>query len=337
MHLRLRLADLAIRWRFKRHATRPLNVTWARSRIGRPMWMRRLITLPVHRTDVDLGTHRVELLSPPDSPNNTSAAELHRVVLYVHGGGYIACSPSTHRPMAARIAREWNALTVVPDYRLAPEHAFPAGRDDVLATWRWLIHDLKIDPSHVVFAGDSAGGGLALASALACADAGLPQPAALVLFSPWADLTCSGDSLTHNQERCAMFVPAQLQAAAALYAGSVPLDDPRVSPLLADLSHLPPLCVHVSHDELLRDDSLRLAERARAAGVTVSLRTWTGVPHVWQFLVGLLPEARESMNAAFDFVREHVPSQQLNALRAQHVAYVNQRPDEHNETSVPHV
>jgi acetyl esterase/lipase len=301
------------------------------------MWMRRLITLPVHRTEVDLGTHRVELLAAPDSPDTRSVAELHRVVLYVHGGGYIACSPGTHRPMAARIAREWNALTVVPDYRLAPEHAFPAGRDDVLATWRWVVNDLGVNPSHVVFAGDSAGGGLALAAALACRDAGLPMPGALVLFSPWADLTCSGDSLTQNAERCAMFVPAQLQAAAALYAGSMPLNDPGVSPLLADLSLLPPLCVHVSEDELLRDDSLRLAERAHAAGVMVSVRSWSSVPHVWQFLVGLLPEARESMDAAFDFVREHVPAHTLDALRARHVSHVHQRKHKHNETTVPHV
>jgi acetyl esterase/lipase len=301
------------------------------------MWMRRLITLPVHRSEVDLGTHRVELLAPPNEADAKSVAELHRVVLYVHGGGYIACSPGTHRPMSARIAREWNALTVVPDYRLAPEYAFPSGRDDVLATWAWMLTDLGVEPSQVVFAGDSAGGGLALAAVLACEDAGLPMPGAIVLFSPWADLTCSGDSLTHNAERCAMFVPAQLQAAAALYAGNIPLDDPRVSPLLADLSSLPPLCVHVSEDELLRDDSLRLADRARAAGVTVSLRSWSNVPHVWQFLVGLLPEARESLNAAFEFVRAHVPSQSLDALHERHNAHVKQRKNMHSETTVPHV
>src|SRR5690606_33963149 len=131
-HWRLRLADLAIRWRFKRHATRPLDVAWVRSQIGRPLWVRRLITPRAIRTVIERPTHQVEVLTPPDAAR--SGGGIERAILYVHGGGYISCSPATHRPMAARLAREWNAAVVVPDYRLAPEAPFPAGRDDVLDT-----------------------------------------------------------------------------------------------------------------------------------------------------------------------------------------------------------
>lgn len=311
VHWRLRVADLAIRWRFKRHAARPLDVDWARARIGRPLWMRRVITLPVERRDVALRTHNVELLSPL---RTSISATPERVVLYVHGGGYIACSPSTHRPLAARLAREWNAIVAVPDYRLAPEHPFPAGRDDVLATWRWMLDTLRVDPLNVVFAGDSAGGGLALSAALACGDAGLPMPAAIVAFSPWTDLACSGASLELNAERCAMFVPSQLRAAAALYAGRTPSDDPGVSPLYGELHTLPPLCLHVGRDELLRDDTLRFAERAREAGVEVECRSWPNVPHVWQFLAGFLPEARESLDDARDFVQQRVGARALDDI-----------------------
>jgi acetyl esterase/lipase len=305
MHLRLRLADLAIRWRFKRHALRPLDVPWARERIGRPLWMRRVVTPAVRRSGVRTGAVSSELLLPPDV---AAPSAVERALLYVHGGGYIACSPATHRPLAARLAREWRALAVVPDYRLAPEHPFPAARDDVLAAWRVMVDTFGVDPAHAVWAGDSAGGGLALAAALACADVGLPRPAALVAFSPWTDLACTGASLRENAARCAMFAPAQLEAAARLYVGEASPFDPGVSPLHGNLGALPPLCVHASTDELLRDDALRLAERARAAGVTVALRTWRGVPHVWQFLAGFLPEARESLDEATAFVRHHAPA-----------------------------
>lgn len=305
MHLRLRLADLAIRWRFKRHAERPLDVRWIRAQIGRPLWMRQIVTPAIARTVAHIGALPVELLTPPDG---LAGEPLERTLLYVHGGGFIACSPTTHRPLAARLAREWRALTVVPDYALAPEHPFPAGRDDVIATWRWMLDELGVDPAHAVWAGDSAGGGLALTAALASAEAGLPMPSAIVTFSPWTDLACTGSSMQENAARCAMFVPTQLEQAAQLYAGARPIGDPVLSPLQGNVSLLPPLCVHASTSELLRDDTVRLAERARAAGVIVECRLWPEMPHVWQFLAGLLPEARESLDAAGAFVRTHVPA-----------------------------
>ena len=301
MHWRLQLADLAIRWRFKRHSTRPLDIEWVRARIGRPRWMRTLVTPPIARFEAHVGGVPVDVLAPPDP------ARCARTLLYVHGGGFIACSPFTHRPLAARLARAWNAVAIVPDYRLAPEHPFPAGRDDVVRVWERLLAAGVIDPAHTVWAGDSAGGGLALSAALACRSAGLPQPSAIVTFSPWTDLACTGVSLEENAERCAMFAPSQLRAVARLYAGPHDPGDPAISPLHAELAGLPPLCVHASTSELLRDDAARLAARAAAAGVVVSHRAWPEVPHVWQFLDGLLPEARESLDAAAAFVTAHVP------------------------------
>lgn len=284
-----------------------------RAHVGRPVWARRLVTPPVHRTVVQRPNYGLEVLTP--RPAN-GVSRIERVVLYVHGGGYIACSPSTHRPLTARLAREWAAAVVVPDYRLAPEAPFPAGRDDVIDAWRWMLERYSLQPEQVVFAGDSAGGGLALAAALHCETAGLPRPAAIVAFSPWTDLACTGASVTANTDRCAMFLPTQLHAAAGEYAGNAATDDPQMSPLYADLASLPPLCLHASTDELLRDDTVRLAERALAAGADVSWRLWAGVPHVWQFLAGFLPEARESLDVAAYFVRQRVPARDLSAAFA---------------------
>lgn len=305
MHLRLRLVNLAARWRFKRHAARPLDVTWARARLGRPLWTRRLITPPIQRTVLRDAHGTIDLLRPPVQGGATL---VERALLYVHGGGYFACSTDTHRPLAARLAREWRAAAFVPEYRLAPEHPFPAARDDVLHAWRRMLEQHAVRPEHTVWAGDSAGGGLALSAALACRDEGLPLPAAIVTFSPWLDLTGSGASVTENAERCAMFVPDQLAAAAQLYAGARPLSDPGVSPLFGALDTLPPVCVHASESELLRDDAVRFAAAAAAAGVTVEARLWPDVPHVWQFLAGVLPEARASLDAARAFVERHVPA-----------------------------
>ena len=302
MHLRLRLVDLAARWRFKRQAARPLDVAWARQRLGRPLWTRRLITPPIERQTDTVAHLRVERLRPPDAV----AGAPRRALLFVHGGGYFACSLDTHRPLAARLAREWHALAFAAAHRLAPEHPFPAARDDVLRTWRHMLEVHGVRPEHAVWAGDSAGGGLAISAATACAAAGLPTPAALVAFSPWVDLACTSPSLERNAQRCAMFVPSQLRAAAALYVGDHAPTDPSVSPVYADLRGLPPLCVHAGEDELLRDDAARLADAARRDGVPVEARFWAGVPHVWQFLAGFLPEARESLDAARAFVERHV-------------------------------
>ena len=233
-----------------------------------------------------------------ESPNFTDA-----VLLYLHGGGYFGCSAETHRPVTV-----WFALhgfrVFAPNYRLAPENPFPAAVDDAVATYRGLLgdgHSLE----RLVVAGDSAGGGLALALMLALHAARTPLPAAAALFSPWTDLAATGESIRTNAARCAMFNGADIGPSARYYLGNTDPRNPLASPLCADLSGLPPLLIHVGADECLRDDSTRLAEKARAAGVTVELKIWPVVPHAWQLALQVLPEARQSLQEASDFLRKH--------------------------------
>jgi acetyl esterase/lipase len=220
---------------------------------------------------------------------NNSAVTL----LYLHGGGYVACSPEMHRPITVAFAQ--NALRVfAPDYRMAPEHLFPAAVEDAVAVYRGLS-------GKIVVAGDSAGGGLALAMMLSLRDSGASLPSAAVLFSPWTDLAATGGSLTTNDRRCALFHGANIQKGAGFYLGGADPRHPLASPLYADLSGLPPMLIHVGASEVLLDDSTRLAEKAREAGVRVELKVWPVVPHDWQ-LVPTMPEARQSLREAARFL-----------------------------------
>lgn len=213
-----------------------------------------------------------------------------RVLLYFHGGGFFCGSPQTHRVITGRLAELLGYEVFSLDYRLAPEHPFPAALDDVIAAWDWL-RSLGYRPDRIWLGGDSAGGGLALALMLACRDRGLPLPAGALLFSPWTDLTCSLPAYAENIARCAWFMPEQVAFVANTYVAGRKKDDPLVSPIYGDLSGLPPLLLHASDSELLRDDSVQLAERARARGVTVQLLLWHGLPHAWPNFAGLMPEA----------------------------------------------
>ncbi len=219
-------------------------------------------------------------------------------MLYLHGGGYVACSPRTHRPITAAFARA-GFRVFAPNYRLAPEHVFPAAVDDALAAYRGLR---SLGAERLVIAGDSAGGGLALALMIALRDAGERLPAAAALFSPWTDLAASGESLTANNACCAMFYGEDIGPTARLYLGSTDSRHPLASPLYADLAGLPPLLIHVGAKEVLLDDSRRIAERARAAGVPVEFKIWAEVPHVWQLIPALIPEARHSLRDAASFL-----------------------------------
>lgn len=213
-----------------------------------------------------------------------------RVLLYFHGGGFFCGSPQTHRSITSRLAGQLGCAVFSLDYRLAPEHPFPAALEDALAAWQWLLAE-GYRADRIWLGGDSAGGGLALSLMLACRQRGLPLPAAALLFSPWTDLTCSGASIAENTARCAWFMPAQVRFAAALYAGPHPKDEPLLSPLFGDLTGLPPLVIHASDSELLRDDSVLLARKAQGSGVPVTLQLWHGLPHAWPNFAGLLPEA----------------------------------------------
>jgi acetyl esterase/lipase len=223
------------------------------------------------------------------------------VLLYLHGGGYFGCSPQTHRPITVSYARE-GFLVFAPYYRLAPEHPFPAAVDDAVAAYRGLLSK-GYSPEGVVIGGDSAGGGLAVALLLALRDEGVPLPAGAAVFSPWTDLAATGDSIRTNATRCAMFHGPDIGYSARYYLGEMDPRNPLASPLYANLTGLPPMLIHVGEDEVLRDDSTRLAERARAAGVRVELKVWPVVPHAWQLAPHLIPEARQSLRESAAFLR----------------------------------
>jgi monooxygenase len=242
-------------------------------------------------------------------------------LLYLHGGGFVGCSARTHRPITAALALQ-GLRVFVPDYRLAPEHPFPAAPQDAQAAWRALR---AAHPGRMVVAGDSAGGNLALGLMLALRDAGEPLPDAAALFSPALDLTGGSASLQANAERDAMFRGDKLEHLARAYLGTADGAQPLASPLLGDLRGLPPLLLHVGHDEALRDDSLRLADKARQAGVVVDLQVFATVPHVWQML-WRLPEARRSVQAAARFLRE--------ATREAATAAGGERAPEHHDVII---
>jgi len=226
------------------------------------------------------------------------------VLLYLHGGGYFACSPRTHRPITASFALAGFDV-FVPEYRLAPEHPYPAAVDDVETVWN-ALRAAGHDAVALTVAGDSAGGGLALALMIRLRDEGNALPAAAVLFSPWTDLAATGASLRANARRDPMFRPQGVPTVAAWYLKGADPRTPEASPLYATLAGLPPMYIEVGEREMLRDDSTRLAARARAEGVDATLTIWPVVPHVWQLACAFLPEGRESLRRAAAFLHQHV-------------------------------
>ena len=222
------------------------------------------------------------------------------VLLYLHGGGYFGCSAASHRPITVGFALQ-GFRVFAADYRLAPENPFPAAVEDAVAAYRGLLGEGNL-PEHIVIGGDSAGGGLALSLLLALRDAGAPLPSGAAVFSPWTDLAATGDSIRTNAARCAMFHGPDIGLSARYYLGDTDPRNPLASPLYADLTGLPPLLIHVGEDEVLRDDSTRLAERARAAGVRVELKVWPVVPHAWQLAPQKIPEARQSLRETAAFL-----------------------------------
>jgi len=227
------------------------------------------------------------------------------VVLYIHGGGYVACSAATHRPITAALARLSRRRVFSLNYRLAPEHRYPAALDDCVAAYRWLLADEKIDAGAISIAGDSAGGGLVLGTLLCARDAGLPLPACAVCFSPWADLTGTGESQRLNDGRCAMFRTGNAQEFAPAYLGQESAHNPHASPVFADLRGLPPLLLQVGSTELLLDDARRVHDKMQEAGGESQLEIYDDVAHCWQMFDGLVPEARIALRQAATFIRKH--------------------------------
>lgn len=229
------------------------------------------------------------------------------VVLYLHGGGFTAGTAPAYRGLASRISTAAARPTLTADYRLAPEEPFPAALDDCVATYRWLVEQAGAPADRVVLVGDSAGGNLVVAMMLRLRDAGLPLPAAGVCVSPVFDLALTGESVTARADRDPCILPESLRRCASAYLGDA---DPRTllaSPLYADLAGLPPLLLQVGSEEMLRDDSVRLADRATASGVDVTLEEWPGMIHVWHLFADRLGDGRKAIDRLGAFVRAHAP------------------------------
>jgi monoterpene epsilon-lactone hydrolase len=232
-------------------------------------------------------------------------ADAGRVLLFVHGGGYQLGSLRSHGELAARLGRVSGMRVLFPEYRLAPEHPFPAAIEDVLAAWRWLRTDQDLSARSIAVVGDSAGGGLAVAVLVATRDAGEELPAAAALMSPTVDLTSSGASMIERADQDPISTPAILRQFASDYLAGADPRTPLASPLFASLSGLPPLLVQVGTADLLLSDSERLASAAAEDGVDVTLEVGEGLPHVYQLLLGT-PEAAEATEQIGMFLRARV-------------------------------
>ena len=227
-----------------------------------------------------------------------------RVVLYLHGGSYVAGSPDSHRSLAANIAVASRARALIIDYRLAPEHPHPAAVEDAVAAYKWLI-DGRVDPKHLAIAGDSAGGGLAVALLVSLRDRNIPLPAACVCLSPWTDLTFTGESWKSKAAVDLIIYDYKERAFAKMFLAGIDPKTPLASPLYADLKGLPPLLVQVGTDEVLLADSTRLVERAKQAGVNAVIDEWEKMQHVWQFAASFIPEGRRAIDRIGEFINKN--------------------------------
>jgi epsilon-lactone hydrolase len=270
----------------------------ARRVFGVAPWLSRLRTHGVRIEPVQGAGARGEWIVP-ERPETG-------LIFYIHGGGYVACSAATHRTLTAALARLSRRRVFAVDYRLAPEHPFPAALDDVVAGYHWVAGQ-GIPPGAIALAGDSAGGGLVLATLLRLRDSGAALPAAAVCFSPWTDLTASGASIRTHDGRDPMFRSTDIARFAAIYLAGTAGTNPYASPVFADLGGLPPVLLQVAAEELLLDDSRRVHEAIQKAGGVSRLDVFPGMFHVWQMLDGLVPEARVALERAAAFIQHGGP------------------------------
>jgi monoterpene epsilon-lactone hydrolase len=257
------------------------------------------ISPEVRRTPMEIAGRPAVLVEPRDPPRAGT-------ILYFHGGSFTLGSPETAMSITANLVRRTGIRAISVDYRLAPEHPFPAAIDDCLAAFRSLL-DNGISPASIVFAGDSAGGGLTVTTCLAARDAGLPMPAAIAAFSPGLDHTRTGASMSSKDGVDPFFTKAGLDRGGELYLGGQDPNQPLLAPaVLADLTGFPPILLQLGTNELLLDDSVRLAARAIEVNVDVILDVTAGVPHVFQAFVGEIDEADQALDRAALFIAQHL-------------------------------
>ncbi|MGB0931719.1 MAG: alpha/beta hydrolase [Chitinophagales bacterium] len=222
------------------------------------------------------------------------------IIYYLHGGGYAICSVNTHKRLIAHIAKACHARVLAIDYRLAPEHPFPAAIEDAISVYEYL--HTEYSPSQIIFMGDSAGGGLAVASMLKMKELQISQPKAAVLLSPWVDLVGENESYRTKAQKDLIIAVADIRRYSKDYFKETPPNHPLVSPLYADLSGLPPLLIQVGTHEILLDDSLKLAEKAKQDGLEVTLEVWESMLHVWHFFADYVPESRKAIRKVAEYI-----------------------------------
>ncbi len=255
-------------------------------------------TLPI---DDDIETERVGVNGVAAEWIWAPESDKRRVILYLHGGGYVIGSVRTHRVLLAHLARAAKARVLALDYRLAPETPFPGPIDDTVNAYQWLLSE-GIEPANMAIAGDSAGGGLVVAALVALKSVGEPLPAAGVCISPWSDMESTGGSMMTNSESDPSVSKERLLKLAGIYLNGKNPQAPLASPIHADLAGLPPLLLQVGSIEVLLDDSTMLKEQAHKAGVSVQMEVWDDMPHVWHHYAPILPEARKAISKIGEFL-----------------------------------
>ena len=254
--------------------------------------------------DPDINVDRVSVATGVSAEWTwTETADRRRVVLYLHGGGYVFGSILSHRHLVAEIGRASGSRTLAIDYRLSPENPFPAAVDDALASYRFLL-DEGIEPRHIALAGDSAGGGLVVATLVAIKEAGLPQPACGWVISPWVDMEASGETFVSRADTDPMVKREIIVNFAQAYLNGADPRSPFASPIYADLRGIAPLLIHVGASEVLLDDALKLARTAGAADVSVRLEIWPEMVHIWHVFHRILGDGRKAVQTGAKFLRE---------------------------------
>jgi len=254
----------------------------------------------------DVSVTPVDANGVPAEWTSTPTADVSRVILFLHGGGYVSGSIASHRHLVAEAGRAAGARTLALDYRRAPEHPFPAAVDDAMAGYRFLL-STGVAPSRICIAGDSAGGGMTLASLVTIRDAGLTLPGCAWCISPWVDLECIGASMASKSAADPMIQRDYLREIGGMYLNGADPRSPLAAPLHAELAGLPPMLIQVGTAETLLDDAVRLAGRAAEADVRVTLETWPGMIHVWHLFHPQLAEGRRAIAAAGRFIRAAMP------------------------------
>ncbi len=257
-------------------------------------WFKLDKTIQIEKLSID--GLSFEKISHPDAVKGN-------IIIHLHGGGYTVGSINTHRLLAADIAKAAKAEIFIPEYRLAPENPFPAALTDSLKIYKWILEQ-GINPSKIIISGDSAGGGLALATFMALKNNGDPLPVGLICISPWVDLLCSGKSHILKSKQDPVLSTEYLKKSALLYAGEEDLKNPLISPLYGDFQGFPPMLIQVGTEEILFDDAITLTEEAKSSRVDVRLSVWDGMWHVWHMVGKFLPESINAINEIGDFAQE---------------------------------